>query len=492
MTKLNRWKLASVVLLLCAGMTGILQAQTFTTLVNFDITNGADPYLMSLVQGPNGNLYGTTDSGGGFAGCGPPGCGTVFEITRNGTLTQLYNFGAEGHGAYPLAGLLLAPNGKFYGTTARVGSVFEISSKGQLRTVYAFCSKPNCSDGSTPWAGLMLATDGNFYGTTAYGGSTNCAAGCGTVFKITPGGQLDTLYNFCFASNCADGYQPFAALVEGTDGNLYGTTYLGGNNSGDCFSGCGTIFKITPTGSLTTLYQFALTDGQNPDASLIQGVDGKFYGTTVKGGALGDGTVFEITSAGNLTTLYSFSGGDGMGPYAGLIQATDGNFYGTTYLGGDFSCNYDRSCGTVFKLTPAGTLTTLHVFEYADGAEPFGGLVQATDGTFYGAAYSGGNFVCDRAVDFPGCGTVYSLSVGLGPFIAFVRPYGKVGQTGGILGQGFIGTTSVSLNGIPASFTVVSDTFIKATVPVGATTGYVTVTTPSGTLTSNVPFNVLN
>jgi hypothetical protein len=146
----------------------------------------------------------------------------------------------------------------------------------------------------------------------------------------------------------------------------------------------------------------------------------------------------------------------------------------------------------VFKLTPAGTLTTLHVFEYADGAEPFGGLLQATDGTFYGAAYSGGNFVCDRAVDFPGCGTVYSLSVGLGPFIAFVRPYGKVGQTGGILGQGFIGTTSVSLNGIPASFTVVSDTFIKATVPVGATTGYVTVTTPSGTLTSNVPFNVLN
>src|SRR5580692_2233725 len=107
MTKLNRWKLANVVLLLCTAMTGILQAQTFTTLVNFDITNGADPYLMSLVQGPNGNLYGTTDDGGGFAGCGPPGCGTVFEITRNGTLTQLYNFGAEGHGAYPFAGLLV-------------------------------------------------------------------------------------------------------------------------------------------------------------------------------------------------------------------------------------------------------------------------------------------------------------------------------------------------------------------------------------------------
>jgi uncharacterized repeat protein (TIGR03803 family) len=172
-------------------------------------------------------------------------------------------------------------------------------------------------------------------------------------------------------------------------------------------------------------------------------------------------------------------------PTASPIQATDGNLYGTTFFGGNLSCDSRYGCGTVFRIEPTGALTTLHSFcdpPCNDGAWPLAGLIQATDGTFYGAASSGGSM---------GDGTIFSLSMGLAPFLAFVQDYGKVGQTGGILGQGFTGTTGVSFNGTSATFTVISDTYLTATVPAGATTGYVTVATPSGTLTSNVPFHVI-
>jgi uncharacterized repeat protein (TIGR03803 family) len=167
-----------------------------------------------------------------------------------------------------------------------------------------------------------------------------------------------------------------------------------------------------------------------------------------------------------------------------LVLATDGNLYGTT---SGSENGRKHSDGTIFRITEQGVLTTLHVFDGTDGSNPEG-LFQATSGMFYGSTVSAGDLHCHL---LNGCGTIFSLDVGLSPFVAFVRPYGKVGQTGGILGQGFTGTTSVSLNGTPANFTVVSDTFIKATVPLGATTGYVTVMTPSGMLTSNVPFRVL-
>jgi len=380
------------------------------------------------------------------------------------------------------------------------GTVFKINPNGGLVTVYNFCSQGGtaCTDGFGPQAGLVQAAGGNFYGTMESGGAnaTECAfGGCGTVFKITPSGTLTTLYSFCSQTGCTDGEQPYAGLVQGSNGNLYGTTSGGGVNTTGCeypFSGCGTVFKITPSGTLTTLYRFCsetgCTDGANPTAGLIQATDGNLYGTTYYGGANNRGTVFKITPSGTLTTLYSFcpQGGtactrhtnpDGGNPSAGLVQATDGNFYGTT-------------SGTVFKITPVGTLTTLYTFcphfGCSDGAGPLA-LVQDTDGSFYGTTQFGASKVCQPF----GCGTVFSLSVGLGPFVKTQPDWGGAGRFVEILGTNLNGATSVSFNGTPAVFRVVLNSLIKTTVPAGATTGTVEVVTPSGTLSSNVPFRVL-
>jgi len=174
--------------------------------------------------------------------------------------------------------------------------------------------------------------------------------------------------------------------------------------------------------------------------------------------------------------LHSFTGSDGANPYAGLIQATDGNFYGTASVGGV------SNAGTIFSVSTLGTVTPVYDFTTANGGAVLGGLLQATDGNFYGTTNQGGP---------QAYGTIFEFSTGLRPFLSFVRSSGRSGQTAQILGQGFTGATSVSFNGIPATFTVRRGTFLTATVPAGATTGYVTVATLSGTLTSNVPFQVL-
>ncbi len=234
------------------------------------------------------------------------------------------------------------------------------------------------ASGAHPYAGLVQAADGNFYGTTADGGGHSA----GTVFKITPAGALTTLYSFCSQVNCADGLLPQAGLVKGSDGNFYGTTAYGGANND------GTVFVITPAGVLTTLYSFDSADGANPVAGLVEGNDGDFYGTTYGGGTRDRGTVFKITPSGGLTTLYNFctkSGcSDGIFPRTGLVQAADGNFYGTTDGGGI----YHR--GSVFMITPIGAFTSLHSFNLTDGANPDAGLVQGTDGNFYGTTSAGG------------------------------------------------------------------------------------------------------
>ncbi len=200
-------------------------------------------------------------------------------------------------------------------------------------------------DGQAPDGALVQGADGNFYGTTYYGGNGPCDGGCGTVFRITPTGTLTTLHTF----DSSDGANPEAGLILAKDGNFYGTTYAGGGNAA-CSGGCGTIFKITTTGALTTLHSFEYTDGANPIAAVIQGSDGNFYGTTASGGATFRGTIFKITTGGTLTMLHAFDGTDGSNP-AALVQGANGIFYGTTEFGGNDNYHFCQgTCGTVFSL----------------------------------------------------------------------------------------------------------------------------------------------
>ena len=339
------------------------------------------------------------------------------------TFTTLHIFDGT-DGEYPAAGLVQGTDGNFYGTTGYggattctygCGTIFKITPAGTLTTLHSF----DYTDGEYPLGvGLVQATDGNFYGTT-YSGA---AYGYGTVFKITPASALTTLHSF----DSTDGADPEAGLVQGTDGSFYGTTYFGGAYN------YGTIFKITPAGTLTTLHSFDYTDGEYPlGGGLVQATDGNFYGTTSEG-ANGYGTVFKITPTGTLTTLHSFHVTDGAYPEA-LVQATDGNFYGTTSFGGTAGNCTPGGCGTVFKITPGGTLTTLHNFANTttEGAVPGAGLVQATDGNFYGTTADGGAYAD---------GTVFSLSVGLSP------PFPRVTLSTTSLGFGnqVIDTTSAA------------------------------------------------
>jgi uncharacterized repeat protein (TIGR03803 family) len=437
------------------------------------------------------------------------GAGSVFKITSNGTLTTLYSFCSQSgctDGSAPYGRLAPATNGDFYGTTYAggvtcalntfgCGTVFKMTPKGKLTTLYTFCSQSGCTDGASPQAGLLQATNGNLYGTTVYGGANlQCYShpggpliGCGTVFKISPSGTLKTLYSFCSQTGCTDGQFPTAGLVQAINGDLYGTTEFGGVN------GYGTVFKITPSGTLKTLYTFCsqtgCMDGYGPSAGLIQATNGDLYGTTRYGGINSEGTIFKITPSGTLKTLYSFCAQsgcpDGANPEAGLIQATDGDFYGTTYDGGA------NAAGTVFKMTPSGKLTTLYSFcsqsGCTDGEYPYAALVQETSGDLYGATFQGGAY----GVTYDGFGTVFSLSVGLGPFVETQTTSGKVGAAVTILGTDLTGATSVTFNGTTAAFTVDSTgTAISTTVPTGATTGTVQVVTPGSTLSSNVPFRV--
>ena len=450
-------KTVCAVFVLCVTAAIGSSAQTLTTLASFTGYDGDEPHA-SLVQGTDGNFYGTTNYGGPNAMGG-----TIFNISPGGALTTLYAFCGQymcSDGDHSFGGVIQASDGNFYGTTQGGGindngTVFQLTPEGTFTTLYSFVGK----DGSAPTAPLMQATNGDLYGTTAGGGRY----GAGTIFKMTLAGKLTRLHSF----NGADGANPVGMLVQATDGNFYGTT------SG----GAGTVFEITPAGTLTTLHTFSGADGYSPVAGLVQAVNGNFYGTTSSGGANGDGTVFEITPAGTLTVLHNFAGYgiDGANPGAALVQATDRNFYGTTTNGGD------GDAGTVFKITPGGRLSTLYSFDWGSGDLPYSGLLQATDGAFYGTTGQGGTDCC---------GTVYRLSMGLGPFVRTAPGSGKVGAPVVILGTNLTGTTAVTFHGTAAAFTVVSSSEITTEVPAGAGTGKVRVRTLSGTLWSNVAFRV--
>ena len=462
--------LATLILMISAATT-LTTAQTYTMLYGFDGTGGRTPEA-ALVQGLDGNLYGTTYGGG------TQGVGTVFKITPTGSLTPLYSFCSQSNcadGEYPVSALVLASDGNLYGTTSAGanggGSVFRISPSGILTTLYAFGSRSG--DGSGPAAALVQDSDDTFYGTTQAGG----VYGHGTIFKMTPSGSLTTLYSFCHHSACWNGVDP-SGLVQATDGNFYGTALYGGETNG------GTVFKITPGGGFSRVHSFGW-NGEGlrfPAAPLVQAADGTFYGTTIEsGGDKAYGTVFKIGQKGKLTVLTVFSWyNDGAHPQSAMIQASDGNLYGTTVVGGG---DDGFGNGTVYSMTASGKLTALYVFSddvYGPG-QP-NGLLQATNGIFYGTTINGS--------DASAYGAVFSLSTGLPPFVRLISTSGKVGTPIKVLGQGLTGTTAVSFNGTPATFKVWSETYLKATVPSGATTGPVTVTTPTGVLTSNHEFRV--
>jgi uncharacterized repeat protein (TIGR03803 family) len=289
------------------------------------------------------------------------------------------------------------------------GSVFNMSPAGALSVMYAF--DPTVDAGcSSPWSGLTLGSDGNFYGAL---GSCTFGNGSGEVFSITPSGSITLLYNFTGGS---DGSQPLTAPVEGQDGNFYGTTLAGGGTSN-----CGTIYQMTPAGSLTTLHTFDQTDGCASYAPLVPGTDGSFYGTTETGGNVNHpnaGVVFKITPSGVYKVLYNFDGTHGYQPVAPLVQASDGSFYGTTVQGGTFDG------GVVFKITPTGKLTVLYSFDPPnDGYQPIAGLVQATDGNLYGVTQAGGTAggpgtIFRIALNGSGYATLYSFDGTTGSFPA--------------------------------------------------------------------------
>jgi len=444
-------------------MTIASPAQTFTSLASLNGTNGANPGIGSLIQGTDGNFYGVTINGG------ISNDGTVFKISSTGTLTTLYSFCEHLNctdGKFPYGVLVQATDGNFYGITNAggahgLGEVYKITPAGVFTTLYSFCSQTSCTDGQGPYAGLVQGTDGNLYGTT-----TN------TFFKITTKGALTTLYSFCTQQSCLDGVDPQGALVQSTNGAFYGTTISGGADS------CGTVFEITTAGKLTTLHSFNNADGCMPGAALVLAGNGNFYGTTSVGGANNSGTIFEITPAGVLTTLYNFctqtNCTDGGSPHDALVQGTDGNFYGTTSAGANDN-------GVVFEFTSANKMKSLHIFSGTDGDIPYAGLLQGTDGSFYGTTLDGGT---------TNLGSVFNVTNGLGSFVRSTTTSGKVGAVVTILGTDLTGATSVTFGGVSSTFTIVSASEITTTVPAGAITGMVNVALPTGTLKSNVIYRV--
>ena len=458
-----------LVLAVALGFVPMAHAQIFSVLYDFGAKTGdpLNPGLPGLIaQGFDGNLYSTSANGG------TQGLGTVFKITPGGKLTVLYNFDGP-HGQAPLGGLTLGKDGNFYGTTwyggaYGNGTIFKITPSGKPTVLYSFTGG---SDGFQPYAPPIEGMDGNFYGTTGYGG----ALGTGTVYKITPSGNFTTLHAF----SGSDGSLPIAPLVQGTDGRFYGTTQLGASNN------LGEVFEITRSGTFTVLAQFDGADGGNPYAGVVQGSDGYFYGTASGWGSSGWGTIYKTNRTGIITDLYNFNGSsDGGGPYGGLVQATDGNFYGAGSGGG-------LNRGTIYSIAAIGTFSVIHNFDGTSGSDPTDTLFQHTSGLLYGDTTCGGTGATGGCVYGPGGGVFYSLDMGLRPFVSLVSSAGRVGSTIAILGQGFTGTTSVSFHGINAAFTVKASTYLTAIVPSGATTGFVRVTTPSGTLTSNKKFRVL-
>jgi uncharacterized repeat protein (TIGR03803 family) len=448
------------------------QAQTYKDLVNLGTYSGdtIEPAASGqFAQARDGNLYSTSQAGGTNS------LGTVFRLTPDGNETVIHSFAfSEGR---PYGGLILGLDGYLYGVTlgggsAGYGTVYKISTDG---TTFKIVHNFNGTTEGDPWywnGAPVQGTDGNFYGSVSDGAATG---NYGVIYKMTTAGVMKVLFTF-------DGTVRYPyAIVQGTDGNFYGTagySTTSGNN--------GIVFKITPAGKFTIVHNFAgyPNDGSQPYGSIIQAADGNFYGTTLRGGKSNLGTIYKMTPAGILNVIHSFDS-TGYNPLAGLIQATDGKFYGAgSSIGVLFQATSSNPSVYSVKVKLTGT-TGLY-----PGSNPQIPMFQHTNGTLYGDTEYGGSGTvnCGTAAN---CGVLYSLDMGLQPFVALMTTSGKAGKVIEILGNGLTGTTNVMFGSGPATITFVSDTYMTATVPPTGTSGPVTVTTPSGTRVSSKNFKVL-
>ena len=391
----------ALVLVLATAAALPVHAQTFTVLHQFKGAPDGSVSWSTLVPDPAGNFYGTTSIGG-------DGYGTIFQINTAGKLKILHRLKAN-EGGTPYAGLLRDSEGNLYGTTTAYGAygngtVFKLDKAGRLRVLYSF---KGGSDGADPRAALIRDKKGNLYGTTFIGGRPGCFQnGCGTVFKVDTAGKETVLY--AFGAYDGDGMFPFAGVIIDSQGNLYGTTGIGGSHrSSVCIeTGCGTVFRLDPSGTETLLYEFnGGTDGANPLAALIRDQKGNLFGTAWNGGDLncnfggGCGVVFKVDSNNKETVLYNVEATDGGGiPEAGLVRDAAGNFYGTTYGGAGLCGAY---CGAVFKLDRNRQETLLHKFIGNDGGQPIGTVAFDAKGNLYGTTSSYGKY---------NLGTVYRLT----------------------------------------------------------------------------------
>jgi uncharacterized repeat protein (TIGR03803 family) len=343
----------------------------------------------------------------------------------------VHSFRGRGDGEYPFPGLIQDATGKFYGTTQHGGSfdygtVFEVDAHGKEISLHSFSG----GDGAWPYGGLIRDKAGNLYGTTSNGGSPKgggCRHGCGAIFKLSPAGKKTVLYAF---TGGTDGGYPGASLVQDTAGNLYGTTFEGGNPACNPFGvGCGVLYWLDHRGKESVLHTFTGPDGEAP-GGLIRDKMGNLYGTAGGGGAYGSGLVFRFDSAGKETVLYDFTGKtDGGGPIGSLLRDENGTFYSTTFNGGDPSCD----CGVVFKLDKTGTETVLYTFRgKADGHYPSGHLVRDSAGNIYGATQEGGATECFGGL---GCGTVFKVDAKGNETVLYTFTGGNDGDNplGGVL-----------------------------------------------------------
>jgi uncharacterized repeat protein (TIGR03803 family) len=506
---------------------GSASAQIYTDLYDFNGTNGYGPsYPQVMAQGRDGNLYGTTSAGGSGIG------GVAFRMTTTGSITVLHNFSSDGF--EPNAGLTLGLDGNFYGTTVlggvdNSGEIFQMTPEGLVFVLYSFTGG---SDGAYPYAPpvlgndgnlygvtqrataykitttgtftllatipgrsffpLILGADGNFYGTTQYGGTFNQ----GTVFRMTPTGAIKVIYNF----DSTHGGVPWGGVVQ-AGGNFYGTTSGGGSGGG------GVVYRLTPSGSITVIHNFPVgstADGSDPIAGLLFASDGLFYGSTYTGGSNKCGTLFEIDATGNhYTFLNQFDQLTGCNPESSMVQHTNGSIYGLAGGGSlhdgvffSLDVNLGTKVKTVLSSGTVGSLVEILGSGFTGATlvtfNGVGVVPHVNSDTYLIARVPDGASTGPVTVQTPG-GTITSMTNFLViPRISSFSPTsGPAGTSVIITGTGFTGTTKVTFGGVSATtFSVFRGDQVTATVPNGAQTGKIQITTLGGTATSSGVFTV--